>query len=147
VQVALDPAPCLVGGLDDPQARGLELLDARGLGLALQPQLLARAALRDVEDDPVEPLAPVAIDRLDAPLEHPADAAVGVDDAVLERERPARGGRRADLPVDRLAVVGMGHRYERALRRVDEVGGRVARDALDLVADPLHLPDVVIMQR
>jgi hypothetical protein len=143
VQVALDPVAGRVGGRHDPGARGLELLNPGGSRLLLEPQLLGRAALRDVEDDPVEPAGAVAVGGLDAALERPADRAVAVHHAVFQVERPLLGDRRRDLAIDRRKVVGMGDVLEAHPARVDEVLGGVARDGLDLGAHALHLPEVI----
>jgi hypothetical protein len=60
-----------------------------------------------------------------------------VDDPVLQPERRVDGGR-LDGRADLLLVLGMDDREDRAVRAGQEVGRRVARDALDLVADQLE---------
>ena len=135
VEVALDPAPRGVGGLDDAGARGVQLLGARRLDLAPPQRLLGLAALGDVEDGAVHPLPPARPLHELAAIEHPADLAVGADDPVLEHERPVGVVGVLDRVEDALAVVGVDDAHQRPLGAGDEVRRRVAGDALDLVAD------------
>ena len=99
VQVALDPAAGRVGGLDDPHARGPQLLRAGALDLLPAQRLLGGAALGDVEQRAVHPQPPARAGHELAAVEHPAHLAVGAHDPVLDRERllgrRRRGGDRA----------------------------------------------------
>ena len=104
VKVPCEPAAGVVGGGDDPDARRLQLGDPRRLGVARTQRLLGGAPLGDVEDDAVEPLVPIAIDRPDPPVEHPPPAAAHAGHAVLQRERPIRRDRPAALLVDAVEV-------------------------------------------
>ena len=78
-----------------------------------------------------------------AAVEHPAHLAVGAHDPVLEHERLAVLGRLRDRLEHDVDVVGVDDREDRALGRGQEVGRRVARDPLDLVADRLQHEVVV----
>ncbi len=138
VQVALDAAPRLVGGGDDPRPRRLELGRARGRGLRAQPRLLGGAPPRDVEDDPVEALAPERVDRAQAAIEDPPHLPRRGDDPVLENVRVAGRERVRDVAVHPLAVFLVDDGVEAAAGVADEVAHRISGDPLDLVADELH---------
>jgi hypothetical protein len=85
VKVALDPSPFVVGGAHDPRARCGDLAGDGRLGLGAARHLLEAAAVADVENDAVEPLALVSLDAA-AALEHPPHIARGGEDSVLELE-------------------------------------------------------------
>ena len=138
VEVALESPPGLVGRVDDPRPRRLELGRTRGGGLRAQPRLLGDTPSRDVEDDPVEALAPERVDRVQAPVEDPPHLPRRGDDPVLEDVRLAARERARDVAVHALAVVLVDDRVEAAPGVADEVVHRIAGDPLDLVADELH---------
>ena len=71
-----------------------------------------------------------------AAVDHPAHRAVGADEPVLEDERAAVG-RLGRAGHHRLDVVRVHDAQQGAAPALDEVRRRVARDALDLVADEL----------
>ena len=91
VEVVLDLPPRPVRGLDDPRTGRAHLRELRLDELALALRLLGRAPRGHIEDGAVEPAPPVTCLLGLAALEHPAHGAVGPDDAVLDRERPACG--------------------------------------------------------
>jgi hypothetical protein len=139
VQVALEPAAGVVTGHDDPLARLCELARDRGLGLGAPRSLLEAPPRRDVEDDPVEPLALMTLDDA-APLQHPAVLTCSGHDAVLDLEVAAALDRFTHRMLDVRAVVRVDHRSIGAATVADEVLGGIARDALDLVTDEMHRP-------
>jgi hypothetical protein len=103
--------------------------------------LLARG---HVEDDSVEELDLARrVEDAAAALVHPPHRPIGVDDPVLDDERVAALDRLADAVLHQLAVFGMDDTRERAHAAADELGGRVAGDGLDLVAQELHGPVAV----
>ena len=138
VEVALDPAPRVVGGLHDPRPRGAQLVGAGLLDLAPPQRLLGPPPLGDVEDRAVAPHAAAGARHELAAVEHPADLAVGAHDPVLERERLPVGVGLGDGLEHVLVVVGVDDAHQRAAPAGQEVGGRIAGDALDLVADQLE---------
>jgi hypothetical protein len=143
VEVALDLAPCPVGGLEDASARRADFGQLRLDDRVLAPRLLGRPADGDVEDRSVEPAPPVAGLLGLTAFEDPAHAAVAAPNPVLQLEGPAGIDGVHHRPFDVLAVVGVDDAGEGAYRGVDEVARRIARDRLDLVAQPLHRPVLV----
>ena len=94
-----------------------------------------------VEDRPVEELDIAG--RVEDPataLVHPAHRLVGVHQPVLEDERLAPVERFADPLLDHHAVIRMDDARECAHARAHELGRRMPRDDLDLVADEPHCP-------
>ncbi len=63
-----------------------------------------------------------------------------MDDAVVGRVRPPPGDRRVDIGLELLAVVRMDDAREAPCAVPDEVGGRIADELLDAVAQELHRP-------
>lgn len=110
------------------------------LPLLLVQGRLGILLLRDVEEDPVDVggLAFFVEDRM-RPLEDPADAAVGVPDAVFGFP-DARPAQLLQHFGEILAVLGKNEAVERAHGVADEVGGRIAGDLLDVIADEFHGP-------
>ena len=136
MEVALDPPPGGVGGLDDPHARRAQLLRPGVLDLLDAQRLLRPAALGHVEERAVDPRAAGAA-RDVAAVEDPAHLAVGADDPVLEGEGALVLRRLLDDVLDPLEVVRVHDAQQRAPRARDERRRRVAGDPLDLVADEL----------
>ena len=138
VEVALDPAAGVVGGLDDARARGAQLRGPGRLDLLPAQRLLGLAPLGDVEDRAVHPAPAAGAGHELTAIEHPADLAVGAHDAVLEHERTLLVDVAGDGRFDPGVVVGVDHAHQRPARAGDEAGGRVAGDALDLIRDQLE---------
>ena len=136
VQVALDPPPGGVGGLDDPHARCAQLLGPGVLDLLDAQRLLGPAALRHVEERAVDPRAARAAHDM-AAVEDPAHLAVGADDPVLEGEGAGVLRGLLDDVLDALEVVRVHDAQQRAPRAGEERRRRMAGDPLDLVADEL----------
>ena len=138
VEVALDLPARRVARLHDPGQRGAQLGRARLLDLAAAQRLLGRAALGHVEEGAVQP-QPVAGAGHELPaVEHPAHGPVGPHDPVLDGETAPLRARLGDRPLDGLAVARVHDAQDRAPLAGEEVGGRVAGDPLDLVADQLE---------
>jgi hypothetical protein len=140
VKVALDLSTGRILGGDDPRARGLQLGDPRLFGFTPAEHVLRALALGDVEDHTVKPRFLVGLDDTLAALEDPHDLSVGSDDPVLEGERPILRRGRPHLAFHLRSVVGVDDAGEGSGSAADEVGCRIAGDALDLVADHGHRP-------
>jgi len=79
------------------------------------------------------------MDRAPA-LQHPALVTGRRDDPVLELELAPGVDRLPHVPLDPFPVVRVDQRHVGATAVLDEVLRRIARDALDLVADQVHRP-------
>ena len=95
----------------------------------------------DVEDRAVQQRDLAAlVGRPAALLVDPPDRAVGVQDAVVDREGLVALDRRDDRALDLAAVVGVDDALVGADGVADEVRRRVTGDVLDLAAHEPHLP-------
>ena len=81
-------------------------------------------------------------------LAHPARRSVAMQDAVVQFERAALLHRLRDRSGDHLGVIGVGDAGVGADARVDEVGHRVSRQSLAVVADvdvgPIRIDEAAV---
>src|SRR6478672_10818814 len=102
----------------------------------------ASALVENLEDGAVEKRGAVGALHRPATLPDVSRAAVAMHDAVLDQKWLIALDRLADGLLDVCAVVRMDDARERSLGVVDEVGGRVPGDLLDLIADEVRAPVV-----